>query len=726
MGWFDEQIRLRKKHDNDVFAQSFSNIANTIDNSYKKEKQENELNYSAINEILSYYDCKAEEIDISITDLDEQIEYLTRPHGIMYRNVTLKGKWYKDAIGAYLGTLKKDNKPIALLPSLFGYKYKDDETNKYVSINSKTNSLINEEAICFYKPFPTKKLKPIDLIKYALLTRNIYDIISFVVFITISSLLGLLMPYISYILYSKVIEEKSISLLLSTITFYICVNISSSLFNTFKTMVNEKINKKMNISVQAATMMRILSLPANFFRKYSSGELQQRSSYVSNLCSTLINTVFDTSITSLFSLIYIGSIFAYAPTLVVPALIIILINITVSIVSTLVQTKLSKETMETSSKESGLSYSLLSGIQKIKLAGSEKRAFAKWADLYAKQSNLTYNPPKFIKYNTVITMTISYIGSLVMYYFALKANLSVADYNAFNTAYGLVSGTFSSMASIALTIAQIKPVLQMAKPILDEVPEMSQGKKVITRLNGGIELNDISFRYSDNMPYVLENLSLKIKPGEYVAIVGKTGCGKSTLIRLLLGFEKPNKGAIYYDGKDINSIDLKSLRRKIGIVLQDGKLFQGDIYSNITISAPQLTLQDAWEAAEMAGIAEDIRRMPMGMNTFVTEGSGGISGGQRQRIMIARAIAPKPKILIFDEATSALDNITQRKVSESLDSLKCTRLVIAHRLSTIKNCDRILCIDGGRIIEEGTYEQLVKQKGFFYELIEKQRIDKRD
>jgi ABC-type bacteriocin/lantibiotic exporter with double-glycine peptidase domain len=248
-------------------------------------------------------------------------------------------------------------------------------------------------------------------------------------------------------------------------------------------------------------------------------------------------------------------------------------------------------------------------------------------------------------------------------------------------------------------------------------------KEIITSLSGGIEINHVSFRYKETLPYVIDDLSLRIKEKEYLAIVGKTGCGKSTLMRLLLGFEMPQKGAIYYNGKDITKLDLRSLRRRIGSVTQDGSLFQGDIYSNIVLSAPHLTQKDAWEAAETAGIADDIRNMPMGMQTLISEGQGGVSGGQKQRLMIARAIAPKPKILIFDEATSALDNRTQKKVSEALDRLKCTRIVIAHRLSTIRNCDRIVVLDGGKIIEDGTFEELISLNGLFAELVERQRLD---
>ena len=287
----------------------------------------------------------------------------------------------------------------------------------------------------------------------------------------------------------------------------------------------------------------------------------------------------------------------------------------------------------------------------------------------------------------------------------------------------MVMGAFTALSGIALTVARIRPIMEMAEPILKTVPESSENKAMVTKLSGSIELSGVYFRYSETMPWVVNGMNLKIRAGEYVAIVGTTGCGKSTLMRLLLGFETPQKGAIYYDRQDMSKLDLRSLRRRIGTVMQDGSLFQGDIYSNIVISAPQLTQKDAWEAAEIAGIADDIRAMPMGMNTMISEGQGGISGGQRQRLMIARAVAPKPKILMLDEATSALDNKTQKQVSEALNQLKCTRIVIAHRLSTIKNCDRILVLDKGSIVEDGTYDQLIAKNGLLPELVARQRLD---
>ena len=726
MGWFDEQIKQRKQNDNDVFSDSFANIAGAVMGSRVSAalKDNRAQAKDAMDEILKFYHVKSREVPESITDVNEQLEYLMRPYGIMRRNVNLDKGWYKDAIGAMLAVRKSDGTVAALIPTgISGYSYVDYETGKRIKINRKNQNQFETEAIAFYKPFPLKKIGIPELIRYMIQTLSVSDFVLVGIVTLGVTLLGMLSPKLNNIIFSDVIESGSMRLLLAVTVFLICVTVSQLMITAAKSLIMARINTKMSVSVQAATMMRVLSLPADFFKKYSSGELSSRSQHINSLCNMIISTVLSAGLTSVFSLVYISQIFVYAPALVVPALLIIVATVLFSLVSTLVQMRISKRQMELASKESGMSYALISGVQKIKLAGAEKRAFARWGNLYAKEAELSYNPPLLIKLNTVITTVITLIGTLVMYCAAVKSQVSVADYYAFNTAYGMVSGAFTSFVGIALTLAQIKPIMDMAKPILETVPEVSEGKQMITRLSGGVELNNVSFRYNANMPLVLDNISLKIRPGQYVAIVGATGSGKSTLMRLMLGFETPDKGAVYYDGKDLSTLDLKSLRKKIGVVMQDGKLFQGDIYSNIVISAPWLTLDDAWEAAELAGIAEDIRRMPMGMQTVISEGTGGVSGGQRQRLMIARAIAPKPKILMFDEATSALDNLTQKKVSDSLDSLQCTRVVIAHRLSTIRQCDRIIVLDKGNIIEDGNYEELIEKNGYFAELVSRQRLD---
>ena len=726
MGWFDEQIKQRKKNDEDLFSEAFVGIADAVLGSKMSAafSTDEAKAQGAIEEILKYYHVKPREVPDSVKGLNDRLEYLLRPNGIMRRNVNLEKGWYKDAIGAVLGTRKDDGSVVAFIPKgLSGYVYFDAPTGKWVKLTKKNESLFEDEGICFYKPFPLGKLTLRSLMRYIIETLSVADFVLIALSTLATTAIGLLGPKLNNLLMGTVVNSKNYQLLIGITVFMISVSISTMLITSVKSLLMARINTKMSLSVQAATMMRVLSLPADFFKKYASGDLSSRAQYIQSLCNMLISTVLTTGLTSLFSLMYISQIFAYAPALVVPALGIILATIIFSLITTFAQMKYTKKKMELSAQESGMSYAMITGVQKIKLSGAEKRMFARWSKLYSEQLMLSYNPPMFLRAGGAFSAIISMGGMILMYFMAVQNGVSVADYYAFNTAYGMVSGAFMSVVSIAGTIAQFKPTIEMAKPIMDAIPEVSEGKLVVERLSGGIELNNVSFRYNENMPNVVDNLSLKIRPGQYVAIVGSTGCGKSTLMRIMLGFEKPQKGAVYYDGKDLSGIDLKSLRRKIGVVMQNGKLFQGDIYSNIVISAPQLTMDDAWAAAEMSGIADDIRRMPMGMHTIISEGSGGISGGQRQRLMIARAIAPKPRILMFDEATSALDNITQRIVSESLEKLKCTRIVIAHRLSTIKECDRIIYLEKGKIVEDGTYDELIALNGKFAELVERQRLD---
>ncbi len=724
MGWFDEQIRQRRLQDRQALEEGFASIAGAVLGRRIVPEDETQRAKSAIDEVLRFYHAKSREVPDSVKDFDEQLEFLLRPYGIMRRRVTLEKGWYKDAVGAMLARRRDNGALTAMIPTgLSGYTYIDPDTGKRQRVNARTEELFEKEAVAFYKPFPQGKMGIPGLMRYIASCTSWGDWVLFAASVLAVSLVGLLMPRLNNLLFSRVADSGSVTVLAALVSFMLLVSVSSRLLETAKRLLTARMSTKVSVSVEAAGMMRLFSLPANFFRSYSTGEMTSRVTNIKTLSTLLISSVAAVGLTSLFSLLQITQIFAYAPALVTPALAIVAVTLAFSVLTSVRQRGVTQQQMEENARENGLTYALISGVQKVKLSGAEKRAFAKWSEQYAKGARLRYDPPMFLKVNGVISLAISLTGTLVMYVAAVESGVSAAEYYAFNSAYAMLSGAFMSLAGIAAMVGQIAPILHMAKPILEAEPEIGSDKQVVERLSGGIELNNVSFRYSEDMPNVVDDLSLRIRPGQYVAIVGRTGCGKSTLMRLLLGFETPQRGAIYYDGRDMAGLDLKSLRRRMGVVMQDGKLFQGDIYSNITISAPGLTMDDAWAAAEMAGVAEDIRQMPMGMHTLISEGSGGISGGQRQRLLIARAIAPKPRVLLFDEATSALDNITQRVVSESLDKLKCTRIVIAHRLSTIRRCDRIIVLDGGRIIEDGTYDDLIAQNGFFADLVERQRLD---
>ena len=722
---FDDQIRQRKLSDQELFEDSIlrmasavvgSNVAGTMASNRIVTKE-------AVDDILKFYRINPTDIPSSIKDPDEQLEYALRPHGIMHRAVALSEGWYKDAFGPMIAYRAEDGTPVPMFPKSFrGYWYRD-ESGRKISVNAGNAGSFALEARCFYRPLPLGKIGVPDLLKYMRQCMSAVDIGLLAGIALLVTLVGMVLPPLTKVLTGYVTTTGSYAVLWSTAAFMLCAAFSQQLLVASREIAANRILTKTSMSVASAFMMRVLSLPATFFRDYSAGELASRCSAAKAFVQLVVSNLLSLGITAAFSLLYIVQIGQFTPVLMWPAVGVIAATVAVSLITSFLQMRVTRQQMQYAAKENGKSFALIYGVQKIKLAGAEKRAFAQWSRSYTKSAELQYNPPLFLKVSGAVNTAVALTGAIALYYLAASSGVTPSDYIAFFAAYGMVMGAFSSMAGVVKASAQIKPYLDMMKPVLEAEPEVADNKEILTGLSGRIELEDVYFRYNEGMPYVVNGMSLKIRTGEYVAIVGKSGCGKSTLVRLLLGFEKPEKGAIYYDGKDISKIDLRSLRRRIGTVTQDGTLFAESIYSNITISAPSLSVDDAWEAAEIAGIADDIRAMPMGMGTMISEGSGGISGGQKQRLMIARAVAPKPRVLIFDEATSALDNRTQKQVSEALDSLKCTRIVIAHRLSTIKNCDRILYIEGGRIVEDGTYDELIAQNGLFAELVERQRLD---
>lgn len=733
MSWFEDQIKEREKFDEESLRETYVRIASSVTgkNYYDTLNDVNAINKSAVDDIAHYFNVTGREIPQKITNVDEQIDYVLKPHGIMKRHVTLTKGWYKDAVGPYIVSLLDDSceptgQIIALIPDRFGhYRYYDSDKSAYVRVNSNNAKYFSAEALTFYKPFPMKEMTMKEMVAYVFEQLSVGDYIRIAIASLIVTILGMMIPRANLYLLEKVANQKDIYPLVSMALFLISVTAATLIIDCIRDLTLASMSTRVNMSVSAATMMRVLSLPTGFFKDYSSGEMAERVEYVATLGENIVSVIISYGITALFSIMYVFQIRSIAPKLMMPAIMILACTAALSVLLTISQMNNTRKIMQMEAKESGMLYSVLNGIQKIKLTGAENRMFARWGKLYALSAGYKYNPPLIIKLNDVFAALITITGTILIYYVAMSSHITPQEYFAFNTAYACVTTAFLQLSVIAVTVANLKPVLEMVKPIFEAQPEVSPERKSFVLQNGSIELDNVCFRYNDDMPNVLDGVSLKIKSGQYVAIVGKTGCGKSTLVRLLLGFEKAQKGAIYYGntGQDINHIDLHDLRKEIGVVLQNGELFGGDIYSNIVISAPNATIDDAWEAARIAGIDEDIENMPMGMYTYMAEGQQGISGGQKQRLLIARAVAHKPKILILDEATSALDNITQKRVSDALGTLKCTRIVIAHRLSTIRNCDRIIVLDQGRIVEDGTYDELINHNGFFKNLVERQKIN---
>ena len=726
MSWLESQIETRAKLDAEMTERAYATLAASVTDIKRAPVvtlDDIEQTDGAVKACLKRIGVQPGVVPEGVTDVDARVDWLCRSSGTMHRNVRLDEGWYKKAFGVLLGRLKT-GEAVALLPrGIRGYYYLEPGTGRKVWVNSENANLIDEDAVFFYKPLPQRPLTVRDLgaFIFGVFSRSDYMLVLLAAIVV--TLIGLLPAWANQVAFGVVAPSGQAALVLPIAALLVGVAVATTLISICRNLVTARVSTKLDIATQSATFARLLTLPTSFFKEFSSGNLARRVSNVAMLTQQFASLILGSGLTALLSLVYVFQIAAFAPALALPALVITVVQAVVMAVSLVITAQYERATMEADAGVSGLVTALLNGIQKIKLAGAEDRAFAKWAQGYAPYARAAYNRPTLVRALPAIVVFIGLIGSAVIYYFAGTTNVSYDNYMAFNVAFGQVTAAMMALAQMMGQVAQINPMLEMVEPILKAEPEAADDKPSITSLTGDIEVSNLSFRYSKESPYIIEDLSLHIRPGEYVAIVGESGCGKSTLLRLLLGFEKPEHGSIFYGLHDLNKVDLRSLRQNIGVVMQDGKLFMGDIASNITISTPSATLDDAWEAAEIAGIADDIRKMPMGMQTIMSEGSGSVSGGQRQRIMIARAVCGNRRILMLDEATSALDNKTQKHVSDSLDKLNCTRIVVAHRLSTVRHCDRILVMAGGTIVEEGTYDELLAKQGVFADLVERQRLD---
>lgn len=578
---------------------------------------------------------------------------------------------------------------------------------------------VKTEGIRLDRRFPVRPITLKDLFDLGLNAINRADIFYILLAFALVTAIGMVSPYVTDLIYEKVIPSGVSIYIFHVFGLLLGVSVGTVAFETVRTVVLMRVRRKMEAALQAAMMARTYSMPVTFFRRFSSGDMSNRVMSMTFLSQLFTDGVATHVLLLLFSLIYFYQVSCYAPSLLPYCILILIVNMLFMFWEYVIQCRMGRIYTPRRSRLQGLLFSIFSGIQKIKNSGSEVRAFSKWAKAYNESRPSAYGDV-LARFSAPISSFISILGTALIYYQAYVHHIPLADYMAFMVAYGMATSGVTGFAAFVPAMTTMRSFRNLMRPIMEEVPESYDDAPKVDMLSGGIELHNLSFRYGKDSPYVLRNLNMKIAPGEYVAIVGRSGCGKSTLMRLLLGFEKPDSGTIFYGTYNLEKIDKQSLRQHIGTCMQDGELFSGSILSNITITAPWATEEEAWEAARLACVDDEIERMPMKMHTLISDGGMGVSGGQRQRILIARAVVNKPSILFFDEATSALDNIRQRRVSNNLDALQCTRICVAHRLSTIVHCDRIIVLDGGKVAEEGTYQQLLDKQGIFYQLVKQQ------
>lgn len=482
-----------------------------------------------------------------------------------------------------------------------------------------------------------------------------------------------------------------------------------------------RIAARADANLQAAVFHRVFHLPVGFFRTRSSGQLAREVLAVDELrglvSSALVAALAATglAVSSLLLIILI------APELGVGPVLVVLVGGALAVRQARRKLSAQRVAIAERSRLNGLLVGLLAGIAKIRVAGAEQRMAAHWATGYARQQAAQRRSADCDASIAVIFAGLAAATTLAAVLSAelLGGAVDTAEFVGLAAALGQLIAATTLIVPAASQLLAALPLYESVKPVLAARVEVHEHARDPGPLHGAVELAGVSFGYGPDQPPAVEDVWLRAAPGEFVAVVGPSGAGKSTLIRLLLGFEQPTSGSVLYDGTDLGSLDVEAVRRQLGVVIQSGALTTGSILQNIVGVLP-FTEVDAWRAAEQAGMAADVRAMPMGMQTIISEGGSTFSGGQAQRLMIARALLPRPKLLIFDEATSALDNETQAIVTASLAQLGVTRIVIAHRLSTIRGADRIYVMDRGRVAESGSYDELVDAGGLFSRLAQRQ------
>ena len=647
---------------------------------------------------------------------------IARASRVRVRRVALKGDWWRQENGPLVAYLASDDQPVAILPaSPTRYEIVDERNQTRVPLTAASAAALQPFAHSFYRPFAAKALTMWQVLRFALKGSG-RDWVVVGLMGLAGSLLGLVTPIVTGWIFDWIIPGAERSQLLLVILALIVSALAAAVFQITNSIAQLRLQTRMDSDAQAAVWDRLLDLPAPFFRRFTAGDLADRSmaitsdpagghrcGHVGRPQPGLLAGLFRTPVLLRRSAgpprqrHLRGARGRHQPgrgradALSTPVL-----------------------------RDTRRNRRLRLSIDQRAVADPRGRrrgeALAVWTRKFTVQRRLAFRTRwltnNLATFNAMV-QPVATTALFAAFFLTSRQDLSLGSFLAFNVAFGQVLSAAVMVSSMVGSVAAVIPLQERTKLIIETPPEVDIDKAQVSELSGAIEIGHVFFRYHPDGPLILNDVNVHVRPGEFVAFVGPSGAGKSTIIRMLLGFEKPTSGSIYYDRLDLAGLDLQAVRRQMGVVLQDAKLMAGDILTNITGSG-RFTEEDAWAAAALSGLDDDIKQMPMGMYTVIGEGGSTLSGGQRQRLMIARAVVAKPSVLIFDEATSALDNETQAKVSASLERLRVTRVVVAHRLSTVVGADRIYVLDQGRIVQTGSFQDLMRQPGLFAELAQRQ------
>jgi NHLM bacteriocin system ABC transporter ATP-binding protein len=650
-------------------------------------------------------------------------EAIARASRLRLRQVLLRGDWYRRDAGPLLAYLEEGRRPVALLPEpRGGYVLHDPAGGQRLRVQADVARTLLPTAYMLYRPLPWRKLNAWDLVRFGLQPAR-RDILIILAASLATTLIGMVVPQAMGLLIDQALPDADQGLLWQIGLALLASSIGALLFHLTEGLALLRAETLAETTTEAAVWDRLLRLKVPFFRQYSSGDLESRLSAIGEIRQRLSGTTLHTLLAAAFAVLNFILLVGYSPAMSLVALGIGLVSVAVTAGFSAFMLRYHRRLRELEGDLHGLVVQLIAGVSKLRVAGAEERGFAHWARRYTEQQQTCYTIQRLNDNLGLYDEILPAVTSILLFSAAVSqvsGGMSTGTFLAFSTAFGAFIGGIASLGHTLDTLIDVVSLWERAKPILEAEPEVDDAKTDPGPLSGRIELDHVTFRYRPDGPFILRDLSLRIRPGEYVAIVGPSGSGKSTLLRLLLGFEGPEFGKVAYDGQDLATLDLPSVRRQCGVVLQHSRIMAGSLFDNIA-GGLVISIDDAWAAARLAGLADDVAAMPMGMHTVISEGGTTLSGGQRQRLLIARALALKPAIVLFDEATSALDNRTQAIVSESLERMRVTRLVIAHRLSTVRHADRIVVLEAGQVTQSGSFAELMAQpEGLFARMMGRQ------
>ncbi len=546
----------------------------------------------------------------------------------------------------------------------------------------------------------------------------------------LSTLLALLTPTFNTVITNHALPDQDLGLLLQISLILVVAGVTRVCFEWIQSRAVQLSQQRGAARSQLAGMHRLLRLPSEFFRLRNIGDLQLRFGALDQLRGEIQQLLEGGLLRLVLTSIYILFMLRISVKLTALALVVSALILIPTALIGLQSRPLQRHQEEAEAQAQSRNLELIGSVSKLRLAGSESAAARWWGAEFQKIVSLENALDAKEASASLLNAVMPNLGTLLVYVVVTRLIAEAASTSSldapnvgqllgFFSAFGTFIGASAGFAGLLIGAFDMPVIYERARPILETNPETTEFRDEAGLLEGRIQLDRVRYRYSQELPFALDGVSFETHPGEMLAIVGPSGSGKSTIVRLILGFANPEDGEIRFDGQPLNGLRLDSVRRQIGTVLQTNSLFGGTLKEAIA-GGSLIEEQEAWHAAELAGLADEIRAMPMGLQTVVSDGGGTLSGGQRQRVAIARALVRQPRILIFDEATSALDNRTQAIVTKSLESLAITRLVIAHRLSTVRRADRIVVLNEGQVLEQGTCDMLMQRKGLFFRMMQRQ------